>query len=288
MHPRDSEKTGSVHHHDDSSPESQRRRLVVAHNDDDDRVDSALAYEHPHVLCFAARNRLGRFYIPCKQNSFGGVPVDRVRLDSACRSSSILLPFPLENGFPSEFLDPALCHWIVSSSSSSSSRGTDGTVRSPVLTIKKRIDDGFSCTLAAKEQPLLNVLRFYLGSEACHRLLNDANCRSMLDQGCLDKLNDFLRQIHGKVRPERTCAVLGQTYWTRGLYCQKDDVALVFSNRFDGNDNIVRVMERYRQKLVLMVEAFEGFHDLPDHDVDDDVDDKDNVYYLADDDETDD
>mmetsp|Transcript_30498 Transcript_30498/g.55184 ORF Transcript_30498/g.55184 Transcript_30498/m.55184 type:complete len:193 (-) Transcript_30498:222-800(-) len=175
--PRDSEGSG-----ENSSPEAQRQRLM---RDDDE----ALAYEHPNVLCFAARNRRGRFDIPCKRNSFGGVPVDNVLLDSGC--SSLLLPYPFENGFPPELMDPALCNWVVSSS-----RGT-GAVHSPVLKIKKYIG-GFPCTLADKEQSLLTLLRFHLGSEACNRRLSAPNCRRMLDQRFIDKLNDFLRQIDGR------------------------------------------------------------------------------------------
>jgi hypothetical protein len=40
------------------------------------------------------------------------------------------------------------------------------------------------------------------------------------------------------------------------------------SNRYDGNGNIIRIMGRYYQKLVRLVEAFEGFHDLEDDDGD--------------------
>jgi hypothetical protein len=155
--------------------------------------DAALAYEHQHVLYFAARNRWGRSYIPCnKQNSFGGVPVDNVLLDSAC--SSLLLPYPFENGFPPQLMDLALCNGVLVSSS----RGT-GAVHSPVLKIKKYIG-GFPCTLADKEQSLLNLLRFHLGSEACNRRLSAPNCRRMLDQRFIDKLNDFLGQIDGRER----------------------------------------------------------------------------------------
>lgn len=253
VHPRDSEGSG-----DNSSPEAQRQRLM---RDDDAAVE---AYEHPHVLCFAARNRRGRFYIPCKRNSFGGVPVDYVLLDSGC--SSLLLPYPLENGFPPELMNPALCHWVVSSS-----RGT-GAVHSPVLKIKQHIGR-FPCTLADKEQPRLEMLRFHLGSEACNRLLGAQNCRQMLNQICIDKLNDFLRQIDGREAPERTYALLGQSYLAHVLFCQKADVALALSDSYNGNDNILHIMGRYHQKLVPMVQAFEGFHDLEDDDGDEDEED---------------
>jgi hypothetical protein len=72
-------------------------------------------------------------------------------------------------------------------------------VHSPVLKIKKYIG-GFPCTLADKEQSLLNLLRFHLGSEACNRRLSAPNCRRMLDQRFIDKLNDFLGQIDGRER----------------------------------------------------------------------------------------
>lgn len=102
-HPRDS--AGCGHN---PAPGAQRQRLSM-HDD-----NAALAYKRPHVLCFVASNHRGCFYIPCKRNSFGGVPVDNVLLDSGC--SSLLLPYPLVNGFPPELLNPAQCNWVVSSS----------------------------------------------------------------------------------------------------------------------------------------------------------------------------
>jgi hypothetical protein len=71
-----------------SSPESRRPRRF---NND----EAAAAYAHPDVLCFAAHNRRGRFYIPCNTNEFGGMHVDNVLFDSGC--STLLLPFPLED-----------------------------------------------------------------------------------------------------------------------------------------------------------------------------------------------
>ena len=254
VHGRDFEGSSA----DNSSPEAQRRRLM--------RHDEAAveAYEHPHVLCFAARNHRGRFYIPCKINSFGGVPIENVLFDSGC--SSLLLPFPLENGFPPELMTPAICQWIVSSS-----RGT-GAVHSPVLKIKRRMGK-FPCTLADKEQPRLEMLRFHLGCQACNKLLSDPNCRNMLDEGCINKLNDFLRQIDGRESPERTYALLGQSYMAHVFYCQQGDVALALSDSYDGNENITLIMGRYHQKLVPLVQAFEGFHDLEDDDGDEDEED---------------
>ena len=52
------------------------------------------------------------------------------------------------------------------------------------------------------------------------------------------------------------------------------DVAIACSNDFiDGGESIVDIMGRYHQKLVPLVDAFEGFHDLEDDDGDEDEED---------------
>jgi hypothetical protein len=231
------------------------------------RNDDATAYEHPDVLRFAARNRRSHFYILCKQNSFGGVPVDNVLVDSGC--STLLLPFPLSDGFPSDLLT-ALCHWTVSSS-----RGT-GPLHSPVLKIKRHLGARFRCTLAGKEQPQeLKLLRFHLGRLACDKIL--AEYRQMLDQACIDKLIEFLHQIQlgGHASPERSYALLGQSYLKHVFYCQRGDVALALSNGYTGtsSENIILIMRRYEQKLAPMVRDFAGFMDLEDDDGDEDEED---------------
>ena len=53
-------------------------------------------------------------------------------------------------------------------------------------------------------------------------------------------------------------------------YIQTGDVAVSFSQDYDGTDNILRVMARYTAKLEPLIEAFEGFHDLEDDDGDED------------------
>mmetsp|Transcript_40331 Transcript_40331/g.97342 ORF Transcript_40331/g.97342 Transcript_40331/m.97342 type:complete len:286 (+) Transcript_40331:61-918(+) len=250
--------SGNVHPRDvDSSPSPRRTR-----NDGTD----VSTYEHPQVLAFAARNRRGRFYIPSRHNEFGGVHVDHVLFDSGC--SSILLPFPVASGFPDELLKQVRYQWIVSSS-----RGT-GAVHSPVLKIRM-ILGGFACTLGGRGQQIqLPLLRFHVGSLAANTLLNTERYRAMLDDNCVGKLNNFLRQVgrNHVVSPERTYALLGQSYLSRVMYCQKGDVGLVLSNDFGGGENIVDIMRRYHQKLVPLVNAFEGFHDLEDDDGDEDED----------------
>eukprot|EP00977_Amphora_coffeiformis_P008755 scaffold1984_cov162-Amphora_coffeaeformis.AAC.4 len=66
--------------------------------------------------------------------------------------------------------------------------------------------------------------------------------------------------------PERTYALLGQSYMTQVFYCQQGDVALALSDSYDGNENIKLVMGRYHQKLVPLVQDFEVFYDLEDDD----------------------
>lgn len=251
--------SGTVHGRDDdghvSSPESRRRPRLLRQSHD------ATDYEHPHVLCFAARNRRGRFYIPLTTNNFGGIAVNHVLLDSGC--STLLLPFPISTGFPTAFLS-ARYKWIVSSS-----RGT-GAVHSPVLKIKLRLGGEFPLTLAGKDQPHIEFLRFHLGSEAVNQLLNNQGFRNMLDDSSINKLNDFRSALGDMVSPERTYALLGQSYFSRVMYCQLGDVALAFAREYDGSDNVVEIMANYERKLEPLVEAFEGFHDLEDDDGDED------------------
>ena len=258
--------SGDVHARDEDgviySPESRRPRILRQ----DGQATGAAAYEHPQVLCFAARNRRGRFYIPCTANSFGGVPVAHVLLDSGC--SSLLLPFPLNSSFPQAFFLHARYKWTVSFL-----RGT-GAIHSPVLKITMHLGSGFPCTLAGKEQPRLPMLRLHVGSDAARQLLNTWNLRSMLDENYIHKLNDFLQQIGDRHSPERTYALLGQSYLSEVMYCQKGDVAITFSDDFiDESESIVDIMGRYHQKLEPLVDAFKGFHDLEDDDGDEDEED---------------
>ncbi|KAL7555522.1 hypothetical protein ACA910_020311 [Epithemia clementina (nom. ined.)] len=236
-----------------SSPEASRRRLLNG---------PAAEYEHPQVLCFAARNRRGRFYIPMTTNNFGGMPVNHVLFDSGC--SSLLLPFPLQDGLPQPWLEEFYI-WAVSPS-----RGT-GAIHSPVLKIKPRIGPNFTCVLAGKVQPNLNMLRIHIGSRAANRLLNTQEYRSKLDEASINKLRDFLSEIGDhRTAPERTYALLGQSYMSHVTYVQSGDVAIAFSQEYDGTDNIRRVMARYTAKLEPLVGAFEGFYDLEDDDGDED------------------
>jgi hypothetical protein len=187
---------------------------------------AAAAYDHPDVLCFAARNQRGRFYIPCNTNEFGGVHVDNVLLDSGY--STLLLPFPLATGFPTSFLETTRYKWRIVSSS----RGGTGAVHFPVLNILIRIGTRFTCTLADIHAPGLTMSRFQLGSQAANQLLNTPNLRRMLDENCATKLNDFMTQLGDRSAPERTYALLGQSYFSQVMYCQMDDVAIALSKDF--------------------------------------------------------
>ena len=118
------------------------------------------------------------------------------------------------------------------------------------------------------------MLRFHVGSHAARQLLDTENLRSMLDEKCIHRLNDFLQQIGDRHSPERTYVLLGQSYLSEVMYCQRGDVAIAFSNDFiDGSESIVDIMGRYHQKVVPLVDAFEGFHDLEDDDGDEDEED---------------
>ena len=70
--------------------------------------------------------------------------------------------------------------------------------------------------------------------------------------------------------PERTYALLGQSYFMNVIYCHTWDVAVALSKSFDGNENIIDIMGACQEKLVPLVDSFEGFHDLEDNDGDED------------------
>ena len=80
--------------------------------DGDGEVRSiGLLLHHPQVLCFAGRNRGGRFFIPMTFNNyFGG----GAREPCLVGCSSTLLPFPLQNGLPQTWLEE-FYEWPVSS-----------------------------------------------------------------------------------------------------------------------------------------------------------------------------
>lgn len=143
---------------------------------------------------------------------------------------------------------------------------------------KMHLKNGFPCTLAGKEQPRLPMLRFHVGSQAAHMLLDTPNFRVMLDADCINKLNDFLQQLGNRPSPERTYALLGQSYLSQVVSCQAGDVAIAFSRDFDGSENFIDIMGRYHQKLVPLVDAFDGFHDLEE---DDDGDEDEENYRLS-------
>ena len=103
----------------------------------------------PHVLSFAARNHRGRFYIPTITNFFNGIQVRNVLFDTGC--SSLLLRYPLDTGFPADFMQQGRYEWKVLTS-----RGT-GAVHSLVLIVRIRLGAIFPLTLASKQQaPSLN------------------------------------------------------------------------------------------------------------------------------------
>jgi hypothetical protein len=112
-----------------------------------------------------------------------------------------------------------------------------------------------------------------LGSQAANDILNTPDFRGMLDSAGVGKLNDFLSQLGDRSAPERTDALLGQSYISQVLYTQMNDVAVKLSKDFDGSENLVDVMGHYNLKLIPLVNAFEGFHDLEDNDGDEDEDD---------------
>jgi hypothetical protein len=130
--------------------------------------------------------------------------------------------------WPTSFLETTRYKWRIVSSS----RGGTGAVHFPVLNILIRIGTRFTCTLADIHAPGLTMSRFQLGSQAANQLLNTPNLRRMLDENCATKLNDFITQLGDRSAPDRTYALLGQSYFSQVMYCQMDDVAIALSKDF--------------------------------------------------------
>jgi hypothetical protein len=177
---------------EEDSPASAQKRVVRP------PPDGSVEYEHEKVLCFAARNRRGRFYIPSKDNVFGGMVVENV--------------LPLE-WRADEY------NWVVSFS-----RGT-GAVHSPVLKISMHLGLEFSCSLGGKEQPRLKFLRFHMGSKGINHILETPQLVALLDPGCVATLIATRNQLAGTA-PERTYALLGQSYLQKVIYAQSGDLGI--------------------------------------------------------------
>lgn len=249
---------GSVHARDGSddsslSPPRKRRR-----GED--------AYEHPHVLIFAARGKNGRFYIPSTENSFGGVNVNNTMFDTGC--STLLLPYPLQTGFPADLMNGFLYSWVVGTS-----RGT-GALHSQVLKITSKIRRKFPVTLAGKQQESKSVsmLRFQLGTGAIRQLLDTPNLRGLLDETCITNLTDFLDAVGDREIVESRYALLGQSYFKDTSQFQTGDVTLVLSSNMPTTENLWEIAARYHEKLLPMVKDFPNWSDLEDHDSDIDGD----------------
>jgi hypothetical protein len=241
---------------EEDSPASAQKRVVRP------RPGRSVECEHEKVLCFAARTRRGRFYIPSKDNVFGGMVVENVLIDSGC--SSLLLSFPLEHGFPLEWRTDEY-NWVVSFS-----RGTRA-VHSPVLKISMHLGLEFSCSPGGKEQPRLNFLRFHMGSQGINHILETPQLVALLDPGCVATLIATRNQLAGTA-PERTYALLGQLYLHKVLYAQSGDLGIALSKNYNVQDvNILTIMSKYERKLEPLVSAFGGFEDLEDDDGDDDL-----------------
>jgi len=101
-----------------------------------------------------------------------------------------------------------------------------------------------------------------VGSQAANQLSTAQNYRTILNETSINKLTDFLRELSDRAFPERTYALLGQSFLSHVSYYQLRDVAIALWRNFDRTINVVDIMARYEQKLEPFVDAYEGFHDL--------------------------
>lgn len=227
--------------------------------------DSTLA-----VLAFAAKNHRRRFFIPSKQNSFGGIQYDHIMVDSGC--SSCLFPFPLQNlglGMVERFPSSRF-RWGISQSV-----GT-GAAHCPVLKIEGRLRARFDIVLNATPQPVsLSFMRFHLGSRST-TFVRD-NFANMLQQSDIDILNAFLND-HENVVSERRHVLLGQSYCDSVFSAQVQDI-IIFMDGTSWVDHASALPDLFIQchdAARPMIDEYPEFHDLEDDDHDgDDQDEKD-------------
>jgi hypothetical protein len=244
---------------------------VIREREEDDveetrhvRPRSSLDALPPCVIGLAYRNRKHRFFVPSTNNSFAGIPISYVMMDSGC--NSLLLPFPQAKQDDGTFeIDMGLLEPFLGNEFKWSISGSNGT---KTLRIENRNDIvpiGWMQLAFSRHVPL-DYLRFHLGSGAANALKNHGK---LLPD---DKraLRDFLTALGGRVANERTHAILGQCYLDQVCCIQRGSVMFMVDRNISNPINIAQVANQCDEFATPLVGDFDGFDDMEDEDHDGD------------------
>jgi len=211
-----------------------------------------------NVILFASMNKRFRFFIPSKDNYFGGVPVEYVMIDSGC--NSILLPLPESLEFLEKtFVEPQYS-WRIRTG-----KGVSGSSLCLYITA---VIGKIQVSIHGKAVAEVDRLRFHLSSEDVKNL----SACSALDITQKDLIVQFF-QTH--VVSRRKHALLGQDILRFHLCVQTRDCFIVLNPTCDSIPVSVRYLNALLvQESVKSTNAWtKEFEDLEDddHDGDDEM-----------------
>ena len=221
--------------------------------------------DYKGIFFIAKRNRKHRFFLPSRQNSFGGLIGENVMLDSGC--NSLLLPLSGTAAF-SELLrlfpsskEVGECVWSIHTSKG---------VASQSLTLKISSVSPFQVSLCSNllcESLQIPFLRFHLCFEDIQHLNDTPELRERLRSSCLQNIRNFLGSTART--PRRTHGLIGQTILQHYLSVQYDQV--YFGVKF-GDFSKERILKLNELMFALDndEELPENFDDLEDDDHDGD------------------
>lgn len=224
------------------------------------------------VELFTYKNIKNRFFVPSKENYFGGVKIQYIMFDTGCNTHLL----PLEKDKINNIIElfPADKYvWQISGS-----KGT-GALSPPVLIINsingksEMFNVKISCDLYPFET-FLEFLRFHLSYEDTVDLFKCSDFVSLSSNSKLI-LNNFIKTVESlkniypdiKIGERRSHALFGQNFMNKKQLLQKGNVSAVLSQDFNFKD----VVSIYGQLEIMgkkAVEDIENFDDLEDEDHD--------------------
>jgi hypothetical protein len=244
---------------------------------DDDRNVRARSDSNPirdlGNSLFVIANSRRRFFLPTKENYFGGYRVEYVMIDTGCNTS--LLPIHNVGVFKQliERFPVKEYKWTIQGSSGVAA------IPSPVLTVEPRLEGGrIDVNISqgeGKYECKLESIRFHLCLEDARYLLKDEH--SILEHVVnVEKLNIFVANMGiAKGMKRRTHALLGQSIIGKRCYAQCGNVGIM-SETIDDMIYSLKVVDRIESYGNSLVERHfqdggKEFQDLEDEDHDDDV-----------------
>lgn len=192
----------------------------------------------PSVLFYALCNARKRYFIPSKENYFGGIKIEYCTLDSG--ANSMLLPCnqAILSQITMKFDDNPRFKWDICPS------GGFGALSSPILSIMD-YGPGFEIELSKDDSNYctkLEYLRFHLGYDDAKSLLAAKNLQT--DIVSLKCLNEFISLCDAvkaavkcaKIGERRKHGLIGQTILHKNIVIQEKNVMMVLSQNFPDID----------------------------------------------------